>query len=74
MTWKDKIILVVAEAKRPLLSREIGSVLKLWEPQWKHDAINQLVSVLLTRLVRDGALMRIKRVGQLGRSMRCQSD
>ncbi len=66
MTWKDKIILVVAEAKRPLLAREIGPVLKLWEPKGKHDDIDQLVSVLLTKLVRDGALVRIKRKGQSG--------
>ncbi len=66
MTWKDKIILVVAEAKRPLLAREIGPVLKLWEPQGKHEDIDQLVSVLLTKLVRDGALVRIKRKGQSG--------
>jgi hypothetical protein len=36
MAWKDKIILLVAEAKRPLLAREIGPILKLWEPKGKH--------------------------------------
>jgi hypothetical protein len=66
MTWKDKIILVIAQAKRPLLAREIVPVLKLWEPKEKHKDIDALVSVLLTKLVRDGALVRIKRKGQSG--------
>lgn len=55
-----------AKAMRPLPAREIGPVLKLWEPQRKHEDIDQLVSVLLTKLVRDGALVRIKRKGQSG--------
>jgi hypothetical protein len=33
MTWKDKIILAVAEAERPLLDREIIPVPKTWEPK-----------------------------------------
>lgn len=66
MTWKDKIILTVAEAKRPLLAREIIPVLKTWEPKDKHKDIDSLVSVLLSQLVRDGALVRTKRKGQSG--------
>ena len=66
MTWKDKIILVIAEAKRPLLAREIGPVLRLWEPQGKHEDIDHLVYVLVTKLVRDGALVKTKRKGQSG--------
>ena len=66
MTWKDKIILAVAEAKRPLLAREIIPVLKTWEPMERHRDIDCLVSVLLSELVRDGALVRTKRKGQSG--------
>jgi hypothetical protein len=66
MTWKDKIILAVAEAKRPLLAREIIPVLKSWEPMERHKDIDSLVSVLLSQLVRDGALVRTKRKGQSG--------
>ena len=66
MTWKDKIILAVAEAKRPLLAREIITVLKTWEPKERHKDIECLVSVLLSQLVRDGALVRTKRKGQSG--------
>ncbi len=66
MTWKDKIILAVAEAKRPLLAREVIPVLKSWEPMERHKDIDSLVSVLLSQLVRDGALVRTKRKGQSG--------
>ncbi len=66
MTWKDKIILTVAEAKRPLLAREIKAVLMKWEPADRHKDIESLVSVLVSQLVRDGALLRIKRKGQSG--------
>ena len=66
MTWKDKIILVVAESSRPLLAREIIPVLKTWEPKERHKDIDSLVSVLLSQLVRDGALVRTKRKGQSG--------
>ena len=64
MTWKDKI--AVAEAKRPLLAREIIPVLKSWEAKDRHKDIDSLVSVLLSQLVRDGALVRTKRKGQSG--------
>ena len=66
MTWKDKIILAVAEAKRPLLAREIIPVWKSWEAKERHKDIDSLVSVLLSQLVRDGALVRTKRKGQSG--------
>ena len=60
MTWKDKIILAVAEAKSPLLAREIIPVLKTWEPIERHRDIDSLVSVLLSQLVRDGMLVHAK--------------
>lgn len=67
MTWKDKIIQVVKEAKRPMLAREIGPVLLQWEPQTlSPHTIDNAVSVHLTRLVRDGVLKRVKRNGQSG--------
>lgn len=66
MTWKDKIILTVSEAKRPLLAREIKAILMKWEPSERHKDIESLVSVLVSQLVRDGALVRIKRQGQSG--------
>ena len=67
MTWKDKIILVVREAKRPLLAREIGPVLIEWEPvTLSYTDIDNTVSVHLSKLVRDGGLIRIKRKGQSG--------
>jgi hypothetical protein len=64
LTWKDKIILVISEAKRPMLAREIVPVLELWEPMSR--GLDKLVSVLLTRMVKDGALVRTKRKGQAG--------
>lgn len=66
MTWKDKVVLTITEAKRPLLAREIKAVLKRWEPADRHGDINGLVSVMLSQLVRDGALVRTKRKGQSG--------
>ncbi len=66
MTWKDRIVLAVTEARKPLLAREIKAVLKKWEPAERHGDIESLVSVLLTQLVRDGALVRTKRKGQSG--------
>lgn len=67
LTWKDKIILVVKEAKRPMLAREIGPVLIQWEPRTlTYTDIDKTVSVHLTKLVRDGGLVRIKRKGQSG--------
>lgn len=67
MTWKDKIILVIKEAKRPLLAREIGPVLIQWEPTTlSYTNIDNTVSVHLSKLVRDGGLIRIKRKGQSG--------
>ena len=63
MTWKDKIILVIAEAKRPMLAREIAPVLALWEPMLAYSA-EKMVSVLLTRMVKDGALVRTSRNGR----------
>jgi hypothetical protein len=66
LTWKDKIILVIAEAKRPVLAREIAPTLESWEPMLKGLNVPNVVSVLLTRMVRDGALVRTKRKGQAG--------
>ncbi len=67
LTWKDKIILVIAEAKRPLLAREIGPVLIQWEPHTlSYSDIDNTVSVHLSKLVKAGALIRTKRKGQGG--------
>jgi hypothetical protein len=66
MTWKDKVVLTITEAKRPLIAREIKAVLKKWEPAERHGDIDGLVSVMLSQLVRDGALVRTKRKGQSG--------
>jgi hypothetical protein len=67
LTWKDKIILVIKESGRPMLGREIGPVLKRWEPQGlKYTHLDNTVSVHLTKLVRDGALVRTRRKGQSG--------
>lgn len=67
LTWKDKIILVLTEAKRPLLAREIGPVLIQWEPHTlSYTDIDNTVSVHLSKLVKAGALIRTKRKGQGG--------
>lgn len=67
LTWKDKIILVIKESGRPMLGREIGPVLQRWEPHGlKFTNLANTVSVHLTKLVRDGALVRISRKGQSG--------
>ncbi|MBP6720745.1 MAG: hypothetical protein KA239_00290 [Bacteroidia bacterium] len=64
MTRKDKIILAVADATRPLHVREIIPILKSWESkEWCQD-IDSLMSVLLSQLVGDGALVRSKRNGK----------
>ncbi|MBK9450997.1 MAG: hypothetical protein IPN95_16640 [Bacteroidetes bacterium] len=65
MTWKDKIILVMTEAKRPLLAREIGPVLVAWEPLFLQSMeVDNAVSVHLSQLVKAGAVVRQKRKGR----------
>jgi hypothetical protein len=66
MTWKDKIIAVIREAKRPMLAREIAPVILLWEPMNSSYDVPKIVSVNLTDLVRHGALTKTKRKGQSG--------
>jgi DNA-binding transcriptional ArsR family regulator len=65
MTWKDKIILVMTEAKRPMLAREIGPVLIAWEPLiLQYMEVDNAVSVHLSQLVKAGAVIREKRKGR----------
>ncbi len=65
-TWKDKIIAVLRETKRPILARDIAPVILLWEPIYNGYDVPKLVSVNLTDLVRHGAVIRTKRKGQSG--------
>ena len=67
MTWKDKIILVLTEAKRPMLAREIGPVLLEWEPHvLQYRDVDNLVSVHISQLAKAGGVVRQKRKGRGG--------
>ncbi len=66
VAWKDKIILAVAVAKLPLLAMEVIPVLKSWEPRGRQKDFDSLVSVFVSKLVRDGPMVRTKRKWQSG--------
>lgn len=67
MSWKDKIILVLTEAKRPMFAREIGPVLEAWEPIFLPSLqVGNAVSANLSLLVKAGAVIREKRKGRGG--------
>ncbi len=61
MTWKDKIILAVAEAKRPLLAKEISPVLLQSETHTISYTKEHTFTAHLTRHLRDGVHKRLKR-------------
>ena len=61
LTWKDKILFVVKEAGKPIHGKEIGPALRRLQPHGlKFSELDKTVSVHLTKLVRDRALVRIK--------------
>ncbi len=67
LTWKDKILFVVKEVGKPVHGKEIGPVLlRLQSHGLKFRHMENTVSVHLTKLVRDGALMRLKAKGGSG--------
>lgn len=67
LTWKDKILFVVKEAGKPMHGKEIGPALLRLQPYGlKYRHLDNTVSVHLTKLVRDGALVRIKVKGGYG--------
>jgi hypothetical protein len=67
LTWKDKILFVVKEVGKPMRSKEIGPALRRLQPHGlKFTNLDNTVSVHLSKLVRDGALVRIKVKGRLG--------
>ncbi len=67
LTWKDKILFVVKEAAIPIHGKEIGPALQRLQPYGlKFSNLDNTVSVHLTKLVRDGELVRMKRKGRLG--------
>lgn len=67
LTWKDKILFVVKESGKPIHGKEIGPALLRLQPYGlKYRHLDNSVSVHLTKLVRDGALVRIKVKGGSG--------
>ena len=67
LTWKDKILFVVKEAEKPIHGKEIGPALLRLQPHGlKYRYMDNTVSVHLTKLVRDGALVRLKVKGGSG--------
>ncbi|MBP6720742.1 MAG: hypothetical protein KA239_00275 [Bacteroidia bacterium] len=67
LTWKDKILFVVKEAGKPIHGKEIGPALRRLQPHGlKFSDLDNTVSVHLSKLVRDGALVRIKVKGRSG--------
>ncbi len=67
LIWKDKILFVVKQAGKPMQGKEIGPALLRLQPYGlKYRHLDNTVSVHLTKLVRDGALVRIKVKGGYG--------
>ncbi len=67
LTWKDKILFVVKEAGKPIHGKEIGPALRRVQPHGlKFSNLDNTVSVHLSKLVRDGALVRTKVKGRSG--------
>lgn len=67
LTWKDKILFVIKEAGKPMHGKEIGPALLQLQPRGlKYRHIDNTVSVHLTKLVRDGAVVRLKVKGGSG--------
>lgn len=65
--WKDKILFVVKQAGQPMHGKEIGPALKRLQPHGlNYSNLDNTVSVHLTKLVRDGSLVRIKVKGRSG--------
>ena len=61
LAWKDKIHFVVKEAGKPIHGKEIGPALRRLQPHGlKFSNLDNTVSVHLSKLVRNGALVRIK--------------
>lgn len=67
LTWKDKILFAVKEVQRPVLGKEIGPMLERLQPYGlKFTNLDNTISVHLSRLVKDGALVRVSRRGRSG--------
>ncbi len=67
LTWKDKILFVVKAAGKPMHGKEIGPALRRLQPHGlKFTNLDNTVSVHLSKLVSDGALVRIKVKGRSG--------
>ncbi len=67
LSWKDKILYVVNQEGRPMLGKEIGPKLRWLQPYGLNFTnIDNTVSVHLSKLVKEGQLIRVSRRGKAG--------
>ncbi len=67
LSWKDKILYVISQAGRPLLGKEIGPRLRQLQPYGLvFSNLDNTVSVHLSKLVKEGQLIRVSRRGKAG--------
>ncbi len=67
LSWKDKILYVINQAGRPLLGKEIGPRLHQLQPYGLvYTSLDNTVSVHLSKLVKEGQLIRVSRRGKSG--------
>lgn len=66
-TWKERILQVIQDRRSPMLAKEVVPALLAAFPKcaWASDTANT-VSVVLSKMVKSGAVVRIVRPGQSG--------
>jgi hypothetical protein len=67
LSWKDKILYVINQEGHPMLGKEIGPRLRQLQPYGLvFSNLDNTVSVHLSKLVKEGQVIRVSRRGKAG--------